>query len=277
MKINALKMLMLALILSLTGSTMLAQNTAFRGKVVDDQSAVMIGAAVTVKKGTQTVFQGKTTDQGTFTVQLAPGQYSVEIVAEDFDTLVQPVRVAPNMAMTTYTMKLAQVRAEVTVQESANQISLDPTSNLTATVLDQEFIQQLPDDMDELTAYLTELAGPRANAAGGVDFVIDGFTNGTLPPKDQILQIRINNNPFSSEFQRPGFGRIEIVTKPGTGTYHGSAQFSGRDDLLNANPNFCSAARCLRGRLSDPATLSTKIYYRQHQRTDRQRTNLPRR
>src|SRR5437763_8043636 len=105
MKINPLKSLILAFILSLTGSTMLAQNMPYRAKVVDDQSAVMIGAAVTVKRGTQTVFQRKTTDQGTFTVQLAPGQYSVEIAAEDFETLVQPVRVAANMPMATYIMK----------------------------------------------------------------------------------------------------------------------------------------------------------------------------
>jgi hypothetical protein len=237
MKSILLTSFVFVLILSLAGSTMLAQNTPFRGKVVDDQSAVMIGASVTIKRGTQTVFQGKTTEQGLFLAQLPPGDYSVEISSEDFDTLTQPIHVAANMpALTTYTMKLAQVRAEVTVQETANQVALDPDSNLTATVLDQDFIQQLPDDTDELTAYLTELAGPRANAAGGVDFIIDGFNGGILPPKDQILQIRINSNPFSTEFSRPGFGRIEIITKPGTGQFHGNVQFNFRDQALNGNP-----------------------------------------
>jgi hypothetical protein len=223
------------LIVFIAGSTMVAQNTPFRGKATDDSGAVLIGASVTVKQGTKVVTQTKTTNQGTFEIPLAPGQYSVEIAAEDFETLVQDVRVVANMPQTTFSLKLGQVKTEVTVQENTNLISLDPDSNLTATVLDQDFIQQLPDDPDELTAYLTDLAGPRANAAGGVDFIIDGFSNGTLPPKDQILQIRINNNPFSSEFMRPGFGRIEIVTKPGTGQYHGNVQFNFRDNVLDAN------------------------------------------
>ncbi len=107
--------------------------------------------------------------------------------------------------------------------------------NLTATVLDEDFVQQLPDDPDDLAAYLSDLAGPRANATGGIDFIIDGFSTAVLPPKEQILQIRINNNPFSTEFTRPGYGRIEIVTKPGTGQFHGNAQYNMRDQALDAN------------------------------------------
>src|SRR5436190_585839 len=73
-----------------------------------------------------------------------------------------------------------------------------------------------------------------AAATGGVQFIVDGFLGGRLPPKDQIREIRINNNPFTTEFSRAGFGRIEIITKPGTGKMRGNFNFNFRNDALNA-------------------------------------------
>ena len=69
-------------------------------------------------------------------------------------------------------------------------------------------------------------------------FVIDGFTEGRIPPKDQIQEVRINNNPFSAEFSGVGYGRTEIVTKAGTGDLHGNANFLFRDAALNARNPF---------------------------------------
>jgi hypothetical protein len=49
--------------------------------------------------------------------------------------------------------------------------------------------------------------------------------------------VRINQNPFSAEYDRVGFGRIEIITKPGTGDIEGEAVFNFNDESLNArNP-----------------------------------------
>ena len=74
------------------------------------------------------------------------------------------------------------------------------------------------------------------NAAETV--LVDGFREyKRLPPKDTIEMIRINSNPFSAEFSQPGLDRIEIVTKPGSDTYHGEIRFQGGDSALNArNP-----------------------------------------
>src|SRR5262249_33611394 len=129
---------------------------------------------------------------------------------------------------------LAKITQQVDVQDNPNQISLDPEANQTALVLKEDDIQSLPDDEDELTNYLIELAGPRAAAAGGTQFIIDGFLGGRLPPKDQIREIRINNNPFTTEYSRVGFGRIEIITKPGTGKMRGNFNFNLRNDAMNA-------------------------------------------
>src|SRR5436190_706655 len=81
-----------------------------------------------------------------------------------------------------------------------------------AKVLKEKDLEALTDDPDELEAALQALAGPSSGPNGG-QIYIDGFTGGRLPPKEAIREIRINQNPFSAEYDRLGFGRIEILTK----------------------------------------------------------------
>ena len=66
------------------------------------------------------------------------------------------------------------------------------------------------------------------------------FTGGRLPPKSAILQIRINQNPYSAEFDTLGAGRIEIITKPGSQTAHGRFLFDVNGSALNARNPFLS-------------------------------------
>ena len=77
----------------------------------------------------------------------------------------------------------------------------------------------------------------RAAGPNGGQIFIDGFTGGRLPPKESIREIRINQNPFSAEYDRLGSAAIEIFTKPGTDKYRGSAFFNISDGALNSrNP-----------------------------------------
>jgi hypothetical protein len=84
---------------------------------------------------------------------------------------------------------------------------------------------------------LSALAGPSAGPNGG-QIYIDGFTGGNLPPKSAIREIRINQNPYSAEFDRLGYGRIEILTKPGTDKLHGQAFAMGNDKSFNTGNPF---------------------------------------
>jgi hypothetical protein len=104
-------------------------------------------------------------------------------------------------------------------------------------VLRGEDIEALPDDPDDLAAALQALAGPSSGPEGGQIF-IDGFTGGRLPPRESIREIRINSNPFSAEFDRLGFGRTEILTRPGTEQFRGQAFFNFLDESLNARNPF---------------------------------------
>ncbi len=104
---------------------------------------------------------------------------------------------------------------DIDVQSDAARVSTSPDTNASSVVLSGKDLDALSDDPDELQSELQALAGPSAGPNGG-QIYIDGFTGGELPPKSSIREIRINQNPFSAQYDRMGFGRIEILTKPGT-------------------------------------------------------------
>ncbi len=127
---------------------------------------------------------------------------------------------------------------EVNVDVNQNEaVNTDPEGAAGAIVLRDKDIEALPDDPEELAAALQALAGPGAGPSGGEIF-IDGFSGGRLPPRNTIREIRINQNPFSSEYDRLGFGRIEILTKPGSDKFRGEAEFEFEDESLNSRNPF---------------------------------------
>jgi hypothetical protein len=204
---------------------------------MDSTGSIMPGVQVKVYQGDSVVKEGVTNDTGEFEIAVNPGDYKLEIAAPDFNTYTEMVRVTPDSPPLSVTMQLAVIAQNVEVTETRNEISIDSDSSLQTTVLKQDFIDALPDDEDELTAYLQQIAGARGGP-GGATFVIDGFTGGRVPPKDQIQEIRISNNPFSAEFSGIGYGRTEIITKAGTGEFHGNMNFDFRDESMNARNPF---------------------------------------
>ncbi|PYT02707.1 MAG: TonB-dependent receptor [Acidobacteria bacterium] len=104
---------------------------------------------------------------------------------------------------------------------------------------------------------LQALAGPSSGSDEGAQIFVDGFTGGRLPPKESIREIRINRNPFSAEYDRLGYGRIEIFTKPGTDRFRGQAFFNFNDESLNSRLPFAATrapyqSRRYGGNLSGP-------------------------
>src|SRR5262245_24185841 len=66
-----------------------AQTSKLAGRVVDPSGAVMLGVDIKLFQGTTLVKQGKTDDRGTFSIEVPPGQYRVEVSAPDFKTINQ--------------------------------------------------------------------------------------------------------------------------------------------------------------------------------------------
>ncbi|MBO0797413.1 MAG: TonB-dependent receptor, partial [Blastocatellia bacterium] len=169
-----------------------------------------------------------------------PGVYTLTSAYKGFQTHVQEGVKVPGV-------QLKVVMAVATVNEAVETkadegVSVEPDQNMTATVLGEEFIENLPDNEDDLNDYLQALAGPAAGAASGgegsAEILVDGFSGGHLPPREAIQQIKINNSPFSAEFQNPGYSRVEIITKPGFGDWRGGGGIGYRNANLDARNPF---------------------------------------
>src|SRR5207302_3308516 len=153
--------------------------------------------------------------------------------------LRQPAGIALKSGVQTMNLVLRVITAkqQISVQENGEPtVSADAGSNASATVIRGTDLDALSDNPNDLADDLQALAGPAAGPNGG-SIYIDGFSGGELPPKNAIREIRINQNPFSPEYDKLGFGRIEIFTKPGSDKFHGSIGYNFANDFWNSrNP-----------------------------------------
>jgi hypothetical protein len=239
MQIKYLSFLVAALLLFTFCSAAQQPTGTVKGILSDDSGAVIPAANVSLvnnatSKTAQTQADGSYTFSG-----LAPGQYTVSISFPGFAPFSKVVTVSAGGAVQLpIQLAIRSEKQEVTVQDQAGpSVSVEPDSNATALVIKGADLDALPDDPDDLSDALQALAGPGAGPNGGAIY-IDGFTGGQLPPKESIREIRINQNPFSAEFDRLGFGRIEILTKPGTDKLRGAVGLNDSDGVFNSRNPF---------------------------------------
>jgi hypothetical protein len=228
---------LLGLLLFVPASRAWAQQAlaTVSGTIVDPDNDLIPGATITL-----TPAAGKATiltsgSDGSYSVKVAPGTYSMTVTMQGFSAFVRlSMKLTPGQVLPVNAkMTLEDQKQEVLVTATANSVSVDQDSNASSTVIKGDALDALSDDPDELSSELSALAGPAAGPNGG-QIYIDGFTGGQLPPKSSIREIRINQNPFSAQYDRLGYGRVEIFTKPGTDKFHGSAQLNGYDSSFNS-------------------------------------------
>jgi hypothetical protein len=251
-----IKLFLFTLIFSV--ATYAQQSGSITGQVQDTLGAAIVGATVTVVSADGSEKTATSNQRGEFTVTgLAPGKYTVRVKGTNFalyeNTEVEIAAGGREELIVPLTVEGVQEQVDVS---SSGGVSTDPQNNAGATVLGEKDLEALPDDPDELEAALQALAGPSAGPNGG-QIYIDGFTGGRLPPKEAIREIRINQNPFSAEYDRLGFGRIEILTKPGADKFRGNAFFNFNDESLNSRNPFApnraaSQLRFFGGNVSGP-------------------------
>jgi hypothetical protein len=244
------------------------------GRVTDATGAVIAGASVRAT-GPSGEKAGTTDPGGVYTlVGLAPGRYAVTVTRDGFAPYANgSVRLSAGRTTSLEVpLVLAQVRETVTVKETTPALSLEPENNAGAIVIKGQDLDALPDDPDDMSEALQALAGPAAGPNGGQIFV-DGFTGGRIPPKSSIREIRINANPFSAEYDRLGFGRIEIFTKAGTDQLRGETAFRFNDDGLNTRNPFAPnkppyQRRDWSGNLSGPLVAGKASFFLDFDRRD---------
>src|SRR5271167_529630 len=229
------------LVLSLMTSVAAAQTTSgtLRGRITDPSGAVIPQATVVANTSDGRSVTVVTNNQGIYEFKgLAPGSYTVTAVAKGFASDQEDgVNVIAGKAQQLdIALQIAVEQQHIEVQEESPTVGVSAENSAGTLVIKGDDLKALSDDPDELSAELTALAGPAAGPSGGQIYV-DGFTGGQLPPKSSIREIRINQNPFSAQYDKLGYGRIEIFTKPGTDKVHGQFMVNGNSSAFNAlNP-----------------------------------------
>jgi hypothetical protein len=217
-----------------------AGQATIHGKIADPTGALIPGAAITISdsKG-QTVATATADAGGNYETHAAPGTYSVTATFQNFAPFVSQgiVVAAGQVKRVDITMAIEAAQQTVVVSDDTPTVSVEADANSSSLVIKGKDLEALSDDPDELSNELSALAGPSAGPNGG-QIYIDGFTGGQLPPKSSIREIRVNQNPYSAEFDRLGFGRIEILTKPGTDHLHGQFMIQGNDSSFNTGNPF---------------------------------------
>jgi hypothetical protein len=237
-----------------------------KGTLQDESGAVIPAITVTLNgNGATKTTQSQADGSYAFT-GLAPGQYTATVNLPGFQPYTGTATVASGATATLPINLAVQLETQqVTVAaENTTTVSVEPENNATALVITGQDLQALPDDPDDLSSALQALAGPGAGPGGG-QMYIDGFSGGQLPPKETIREVRINQNPFSAEYDRLGFGRIEILTKPGTGNLHGmlflndsDATFDSRNPFASNKPDYSN--RQYGGNVSGPINKKASFF-----------------
>ncbi len=223
-------------------SALLAQSSegVLRGQITDPSGASIPAVTVTVTDSNGATKQAQTNEQGEYVFQgLPPGTYTVQVHIKGFVDFVKAgVVLAPDKPQVVNAqLQVEMEKQEVTVKGTASHLSVSQENNASAIVMKGKDLEALSDDPEDLQAELQALAGPAAGPNGG-EIYIDGFTGGQLPPKSAILEVHVNQNPFSAEYDKLGYGRIEITTKPGASKFHGQLFADGSDSALNSRNPF---------------------------------------
>jgi hypothetical protein len=212
------------------------------GVVQDQTGAVLPSATVELVSTAGTVVQTTTADtSGAFRFdRVAPGQYELRAGYSGFKPATAKVRVAARpLTSQRLVLDLAALSQEITVSNAPTDVGTAAGANVDAVSVDQNMLESLPVFDNDIVATMSQFLDSGSIGTNGVTIVVNGMeVNALNVSSSAVQQIRINQDPYSAEYSRPGRGRIEILTKPGGQEYHGSANMIFRDSHLNAKNAF---------------------------------------
>ncbi len=233
------------------------------GAVTDEQGAMMPGVTVTLRNQETGVTRTAVTEaDGRYRFgALSPGHYSLKADVGGFQSLeVSDLILTIGFQMTqNLSLKIAAVEETVTVTGESPLVDIASTE--VSSLITKEQIAQLPINSRSYLSLSLLVPGvsPDVNrgffesvqVGGGSTFnstrnIVDGVTNNWIEdgeprqdiPEDAVEQFKISNAQFSPEYGMATAGVIQIVTKSGTNSFHGTAYEYFRDKALNAEGVF---------------------------------------
>ena len=216
------------------------------GTILDPSSADVAGAQITLLTSTGSVQTTTTTDRaGSFFFDDVPnGKYRLRVHATGFKDGFLDVTIGakpiPPLHIKLAISAVSEV-VSVTADENVPQTSSDPSENLNANNISRDALDRVPVfDLDYITL-LSRFLSDDAIATSGVSLVVNGVeANGPGVSASAVQEVKINQNPYSARFARPGRARVEITTKAGTPAYHGTVNFLTRNSVFDASNAFAS-------------------------------------
>lgn len=253
----------------LTGSLATAQNVtgSIAGVVRDPSGSVVPSITVlALNEGTGARFQTTTDADGQYTIRAVPiGIYTVSAEASGFKRFEnRGIRLQVN-EVARVDIGLAIGATTETVTVSSEVVTVDTTSAVLKTVVDQKRIEELPLNGRNPTQLMRLVVGTatdwRADTTSGttypgvrggvsvngsrsnaVNYILDGAQNNDhysnapnpMPNPDALSEFSVQTNNFSAEFGRQSGGVVNAVTKGGTNELHGSGFWFVRNQAVNA-------------------------------------------
>src|SRR5437588_8395579 len=268
-RLTSLASILVALMLACFASvSVMAQATTgtLRGTVTDAQGGVIAGATVTVRNeatGTSSP-PITTTSEGVFEAAAPqPGNYIVTVEATNFKRSVS-TGVAVKIGIVnpvSVVLEAGNVSETVTVSANTEEIVQRDQSQISTTINTRQ-VQDLPSNgassgLDTLALLAPGVINQRSTGANtngtglsvngnrgrSNNFQIDGADNNDLSVtgpalfvdfQDQVQEYQVITNNFSAQYGRNQGAIINIVTKGGTNTFHGSL-FDLHQDARNLN------------------------------------------
>lgn len=257
----------LVAVLCLFCSTLLpAQSTGGRilGKVSDSSGAVLAGVSVTaINQATGVPQESVSNDNGDYAFPQVPvGVYRIEFDHAGFKKNVRrDVNVDLNQVVTlNMVMQIGEAKETVDVTSEAPLV--DTTSTQLGAVMDSQQVSNLP--LNARDTYQLLQLQPGVQGVGGSDLFYGSNTSGAVsvnggrgrsnnfsvnggdgndlfvnspaiqPTPDSIAEFRVLSNTFDAEYGRNSGAVINVVTKSGTNSFHGSVYEFLRNQSFNA-------------------------------------------
>ena len=241
---------LIVLLISVLAQLASAQTSAsahtIRGSVLDPSGAVIPGAQVAVvSQDGRTIAQGTTDKVGNFFFNAIPvGSYVIDVTKQGFREVKQQTKIGSGtQTQIRIVMQVAAVAEEMTVaaSDTTAQVSTEIPLNQSANSVDRDALDRIPlFDQDYLTT-MSRFLDADSTGTNGVTLVVNGVeANGPGVTASAIQSVKINQNPYTALYSRPGRARIELTTKGGTPQLHGSATFLYRDSLFDAQNRFAT-------------------------------------
>ena len=262
MKRNIVKLISLLAIVTLFSVWAFgqAESGSINGTVTDKTGAVVVGAKVTAASAdtgqARTVTTGSSGDYAI--TNLPPKMYDVTIEAQGFQKYTQRIRVGVG-STNEVSAKLGVTGASTTVEVTGSaEVAAVNTENQTlSTVINSKQMVDLPTltrnpyDLVATSGNVTEDnnsgrgAGYAINGArsSDTDILLDGGENvdlftatvGQSVPLDTVQEFSVLTNNFTAEYGRAGGGVVNVATKSGTNSFHGTLYEFNRLSALAAN------------------------------------------